>query len=420
MLGLGLERERNETQEISFYAKRIEAFERGEKPTGADELAARRVWNLSGEGEYLRDDDERKFCEVVFTAREKKEKEEKEIPLPTRDWSDKINLDVAAEIVDKLYQNLPAWEPKKDHFRGREFELKDWDKISECSKKEYGKRLAALDKEISEEKYTDTDILCRLLATAHLKSRSSFYLERAIVQRWAKMNEREELFKLINSLPEYAKIKKRLGERPVFTSKKTKERQRTEISSKTIAALMQELPATKNQQFAPFVLLLSGARLSELPSVKFFVNPDSSVVLKLDTAKLGCARKNAPKTRRIEFEAGSIEAKQLAAIATKCGQQPFIDLVCATFRSNFRAAKKRLEKEYPKMKQLDIHSFRHAFATQQREKIANKYKEKYGAEWCSNEKLSNTARDELSKVLGHSDRKVTGRYGRPVKKNCNI
>ena len=416
MLGLGLEREESETKKMDFFEERIKAFRQGEKPNGADELAAQRVWAMASDGEFL-SAEERAFCEVVFTAREKKEKEEKEIPLPTRDWSDKINLDVAAEIVDKLYQNLPAWEPKKDHFRGREFELKDWDKISECSKKEYGKRLAALDKEISEEKYTDTDILCRLLATAHLKSRSSFYLERATIQRWAEMNGRKELQKLVNSLPEYASIKKRFGERVIFTSPRTKERQRTEISSKTIAALMQELPATKNQQFAPFVLLLSGARLSELPSVKFFVNPDSSVVLKLDTAKLGCARKNAPKSRRIEFEAGSIEAKQLAAVAAKCGQQPFIGLNCATFRSNFRAAKKRLEAKHPAILKLDIHSFRHAFATQQREKIENKYQEKHGADWRSNEKLATAARDELAKLLGHSDKKITGRYGqKPVKK----
>lgn len=408
-LGLGLEREKSEVEKMDFFAERIKAFRQGEKPNGADELAARRVWAMASDGEFL-SAEERAFCEVVFTAREKKEKEEKEIPLPTRDWSDKINLDVAAEIVDKLYQNLPAWEPKKDHFRGREFELKDWNKMSEASKKEYGKRLAAIDKEIQEERYTDTDIICKLLATVHLKSRSSFYLERAVVQRWAESNGREELQKLVNSLPEYASIKKRFGERAIFTSPRTKERQRTEISSKTIAALMKELPPTKNQRFAPYVLLLSGARLSELPSVKFFVNPDGSVALKLDTAKLGCARKNTLRTRRIEFEAGSIEAKQLAAIATKCGQQPFIDLVCATFRSNFRAAKKRLEKEYP-MKQLDIHSFRHAFATQQREKIANKYKEEYGADWRSNEKLTTAARDELSKLLGHSDWKVTGRYG---------
>ena len=413
LLGLGLERERNETQEISFYAKRIEAFERGERPNSTDELAARRVWNLSGDGEFL-SDREREFYEIVFAAREK---EEKEIPLPTRDWSDKINLDVASEIVDKLYQNLPAWEPKKDHFRGRKFELKDWDKMSETSRKEYGKRIAALDKEIQEERYTDTDILCMLLATAHQKSRSSFYLERATIQRWAKMNGREELQKLVNSLHEYAKIKKKFGERPVFTSKKTKERQRTEISSQTVAALMKELPNTKNQQFVPYVLLISGARLSELPSVKIFTNSDGSVALKIDTVKLGCARKNAPNSRRIEFEAESIEARQLTAITERCGRQPFEKMNCATFRSNFRAAKKRLEGTFPEIKQLDIHSFRHAFATEQRGHIEQKYQKKHGEDWRTNEKLATAARDELAKLLGHSDKKITGRYGhKPVKK----
>ncbi|WP_455594366.1 hypothetical protein [Cloacibacillus porcorum] len=420
MLGLGLEREESETKKMDFFEERLGAFKQGERPNSTDEIAARRVWAMSNDGEFL-SDREREFYEIVFAAREKKkDKEEKEIPLPVKDWSCNVNLDVAAEIIDEVFQGLPVWKPKKDHIRGREFELKDWHKMSETSKKEYGKRLAAIDKEIQEERYTDTDILCKLLATAHQKSRSSFYLERATIQRWAEANGRDELFKLVNSLPEYASIKKRFGERPIFTSKKTKERQRTEISPQIVAALMRELPPTKNQRFAPFILFVSGARLFELPSVKIFTNSDGSVALKIETAKLGCARKNAPKTRRVEFEAGSIEAKQLAAIAAKCGQKPFAAMNCATFRSNFRAAKKRLEKEYPKMKQLDIHSFRHAFATQQREKIANKYKEKYGAEWRSNEKLSNTARDELSKVLGHSDRKVTGRYGRPVKKNCNI
>ena len=410
MLGLGLEREESETKKMDFFEERLGAFKQGERPNGADELAARRVWAMASDGEFL-SAEERAFCKVVFTAREKKEKEEKEIPLPSRDWSCNVNLDVATEIVDELYQNLPAWKPKIDNLRGRAFELKDWDKTSDTTKKEYGKRLPAIDKEIQEERYTDTDIICKLLATVHLKSRSSFYLERAIVQRWAKMNGREELFKLINSIPEYAKIKKRFGERVIFTSPRTKERQRTEISPQIVATLMQELPNTKNQQFAPFVLLLSGARLSELPSVKIFTNSDGSCVIKIDTAKLGCARKGAAKTRRIEFAAGSTEAKQLAAIAAKCGQKPFAAMNCATFRSNFRAAKKRLEKEYPKMKQLDIHSFRHAFATQQREKIANKYKEKHGADWRSNEKLSAAARDELAKLLGHNDRKVTGRYG---------
>lgn len=415
MLGLGRELERNEVQKMDFFAKRIEAFEHGERLNSTDELAARRVWNLSSDGEFLRDD-ERKFCEFVFST----PTPEVEIPLPSRDWSKKVDIDTAAEIVDELYQNLPAWKPKKDNLRGREFELKDWDKMSETSRKEYGKRLAAIDKEIQEERYTDTDIICRLLATAHKKSRSSFYLERATIQRWAEMNGREELYRLVNSLPEYSQVKKRFGEQPVFTSARTKERQRTEISPQIVATLMQELPNTKNQQFVPFVLLLSGARLSELPSVRIFTNSDGSATIKLDTAKLGCARKNAPKSRRIEFAANSTEAKQLAAIATKCGQQPFIDLVCATFRSNFRAAKERLEGTFPEIKQLDIHTFRHAFATRQREKIEQKYQEKHGADWRSNEKLTTAARDELSKLLGHNDRKITGRYGRPVKKNCNI
>lgn len=406
MLGLSLEREQNETwREISFYAERMKAFERGEKPTGADELAARRVWNLSSDGEFLRDD-ERTFCEVVFSA-----PPEVEIPLPSRDWSSEINLDITAAIVDELYQKLSLWEPKKDHIRGRTFELKDWDKTSETTKKEYGKRLAAIDKEIQEEQYTDTDIICKLLATVHLKSRSSFYLERAIVQRWAKMNGREELFKLINSLPEYAKIKKRFGERVIFTSPRTKERQRTEISPQIVATLMQELPNTKNQQFAPFVLLLSGARLSELPSVKIFKNQDGSVALKIDTAKLGCARKNAPKTRRIGFDAGSIEAKQLAAIATKCGQQPFIGLNCATFRSNFRAAKKRLETKHPALKKLNIHSFRHVFTTNQRTAIKREFVMQYGDCWQTDAKLREKAKEVLSTRLGHKCAKITAAYG---------
>lgn len=413
MLGLGLEREESETKKMDFFEERLGAFKQGERPNSTDEIAARRVWAMSNDGEFL-SDREREFYEIVFAAREKKkDKEEKEIPLPVKDWSCNVNLDVAAEIIDEVFQGLPVWKPKKDHIRGREFELKDWDKMSGTSRKEYGKRIAALDKEIQEERYTDTDILCMLLATAHQKSRSSFYLERATIQRWAEMNGREELQKLVNSLPEYAQIKKRFGERPIFTSKKTKERQRTEISSKTIAALMRELPPTKNQRFAPYVLLLSGARLSELPSIKIFTNPDNSITLKLDTAKLGCARKGAAKTRRIEFSAGSTEAKQLAAIATKCGRQPFIDLNCATFRSNFRAAKERLEaKKHPETKRLDIHSFRHAFATRQREKIEQKYQEKHGKDWRSDEKLSNAARDELSKLLGHNDKKVTARYGK--------
>ena len=406
MLGLGRELERKEVQKMDFFAERIEAFRQGERPNSTDEIAARRVWNLSGDGELL-SDREREFCEVVFTT----PTPEVEIPLPVRDWSGEINLDVTAEIVDELFQKLPHWKPKKDHIRGRNFELKDWNKMSEASKKEYGKRLAAIDREIRDGQYTDTDIICRLLTTAHQKSRSSFYLERAVVQRWAESNGRDELFKLVNSLPEYASIKKRFGERPVFTSKKTKERQRTEISPQIVATLMQELPNTKNQQFAPFVLLLSGARLSELPSVKIFTNSDGSCVIKIDTAKLGCARKGAAKTRRIEFAAGSTEAKQLAAIATKCGRQPFIDLNCATFRSNFRAAKERLEAKHPAMQKLDIHSFRHAFTTRQREKIERKYQEKNGKDWRSNEKLSAAARDELAKLLGHNDRKVTGRYG---------
>lgn len=337
-------------------------MKRGEKPTGVDELAARRVWEISSEGELL-SEEERKFCKVVFASALKKDTPEVEIPLSMRDWSDKVDIDTAEKIIDELFQNLPAWKPKKDNLRGRAFELKGWDKMSKSSQHEYGKRLAALDREIQSGQYTDTDILCMLLATAHQKSRSSFYLERAVVQRWAESNGRDELFKLVNSLPEYAQTKKRFGERPVFTSKKTKERQRTEISSATIAALMQELPPSKNQQFAPYALFVSGARLSELPSVKIFTNPDGSATLKLDTAKLGCARKNAAKTRRIEFESESIEARQLAAIAERCGRQPFEKMNCATFRSNFSAAKKRLEAKHPETKRLDIHSFRHIHAT---------------------------------------------------------
>ncbi|MDO4560521.1 MAG: hypothetical protein Q4C86_06190 [bacterium] len=422
-LGLGLRREAVEIEDgpsLSGCEERLEEFAEGAKPNAADGREARRLWLVSGRGQML-DPDEREYCEVVFRERPKDAPEgwrreapeaEKEIPLPVRDWSGEIDIDVAADIVAEVYEKLPSWEPKVDRMRGVEFVRKDWEKMADSTKKEYEKNLRRLDKEICEGKYTDTDILCMLLATAHLRSRSRFFAERSLLQTWAEKNGREDLKKLINSLPAWVDIKKRFGDKPKFVSEKTRERQKSVIPSELLAALSRTLPKEKNQNLAPIFLLLSGARCSELPSVNIFTNPDGSAVIKIENSKLGCARKNAPKFRRIEYAAGSEEARQLSALAEKFGRTPFADVNVATFRSNFRAARKKIEKKNPGVHLPDVHSFRHAFATVERERVAAEMRQLYGECWKADADLREGAQKELSRRLGHQDQRMTAVYGK--------
>ncbi len=423
-LGLGLRREAIDIEEdgpnLSACEERLEAFEDGEKPNGADGREARRLWIVSGRGQML-DGDEREYCEVVFRERPKDAPEgwtreapeaEKEIPLPVRDWSDEIDIDVAADIVNEVFEKLPYWKPKIDKMRDKEFVRKDWEKMATSTRHEYEKNLRRLDKEICEGKYTDTDILCMLLSTAHNRSRSRFFAERSLLQTWAEQNGREDLKKLINSLPAWVDIKRRFGDKPKFISDKTRERQKSVIPAELISALSRTLPKEKNQNLAPIFLLLSGARCSELPSVNLFTNTDGSAVIRIENSKLGCARKNAPKFRRIEYAAGTEEARQLGALAEKFGQKPFANINVATFRSNFRAARRKIEKENPGVHLPDVHSFRHAFATVERERVAAEMRQLYGDCWKADADLREGATKELSRRLGHQDRRMTAIYGK--------
>lgn len=424
-----------ESPDLFFCEKRLRAFEAGERPSAADGREARRLWLITSRGQFW-DDDEREFCETVFLLRpqsapaewyglevkeeEKKErkeekKEEKEIPLPplpVRDWSAEVNIDVAANIVTNLYEDLANWKPKMNRISRAKYLRKDWNKMAQTTKEVYSRKLKSIDAEIREGKYTDTDILCMLLATAHKKSRSTFFAERALLQRWAIEHGREELARLVNSLPEWAELKKRFGEHPKYISEKTRERQRTDITAATLSELCRNLPAARNQNLAPVILFLSGARVSELPSVNIFTNPDGSAVIRVETKKLGCANKSVPQSRRIEYAAGTKEARQLSAISAAFGRAPFEQINIATFRSNWRAARKKIEKKNPEVSIPDIHTFRHAFSTAERQRVAVEMKHFYGSKWREDADKREYAKKELARKLGHSSPKTSQVYGR--------
>ena len=284
-------------------------------------------------------------------------------------------------------------QKKRSIYFGRVYELKDQNKLAPSTARKYEREEKSI--RALMQKYNNEDMFLYIAQLAVNKSRSTYFRQKAVLERILTDQEASGdrsgvgLLRMLRHMPDYHRIRHIYG-LEVKKSKETDKRRNAKIGLDAVKEYMREVQSKTHpmMQLVPLLLYQTGARVSEIQTMKFYAEPNGEMTVKIKSSKTGCAR-HAPSTRTIQ-----IKDKQICALlrSNNIGitiHTPFADIPTQTVRNNLLAARRRLSR-----RGIDVpspHYFRHDYATRQR------------AAGVSNE--------DLRKQLGHTNQETTRQYG---------
>lgn len=315
------------------------------------------------------------------------QREIKEIPRPLS-ATDQI-IQMAVEAIRKL-ENPD--QRKKSIYFGKVYELKDQNKLAPSTAAKYERETRTI-KELMQQR-SNEEMFLYIVNLATNKSRSTYFRQKAILERILSDQEATGdrsgigLLRMLRHMPDYHRIRHIFGQE-VEKSKETDKRRTCKIGLDAVVEYGNEI-ASRNRQmkYVPMIMYITGARISELQTMRIYAEPDNSLTVRIRSVKTGCA-KNAPKERVLKIAPSDITKGLIRmGIGTKY-REPYANIPTQTIRNNMLAARRRLSR-----RGIDVpspHYFRHNFATRER------------AAGIDNE--------QLRREMGHTNQETTRQYG---------
>lgn len=315
------------------------------------------------------------------------QREIKEIPRPLS-ATDQI-IQMAVEAIRKL-ENPD--QRKKSIYFGKVYELKDQNKLAPSTAAKYERETRTI-KELMQQR-SNEEMFLYIVNLATNKSRSTYFRQKAILERILSDQEATGdrsgigLLRMLRHMPDYHKIRHIFG-MEIEKSKETDKRRTCKIGLDAVIEYGNEI-ASRNRQmkYVPMIMYITGARISELQTMRIYAEPDNSLTVRIRSVKTGCA-KNAPKERVLKIAPSDITKGLIRmGIGTKY-REPYANIPTQTIRNNMLAARRRLSR-----RGIDVpspHYFRHNFATRER------------AAGIDNE--------QLRREMGHTNQETTRQYG---------
>lgn len=281
---------------------------------------------------------------------------------------------------------------KKSIYFGKVYELKDQNKLAPSTAAKYEREAKTL--RSLKEQYSNEEMFLHIVHLATNKSRSTYFRQKAILERILSDQEAAGdrsgigLLRMLRHMPDYHRIRHIFGQE-VEKSKETDKRRTCKIGLDAVIEYGNEI-ASRNRQmkYVPMIMYITGARISELQTMRIYAEPDNSLTVRIRSVKTGCA-KNAPKERVLKIAPSDITKGLIRmGIGTKY-REPYANIPTQTIRNNMLAARRRLSR-----RGIDVpspHYFRHNFATRER------------AAGIDNE--------QLRREMGHTNQETTRQYG---------
>ena len=185
--------------------------------------------------------------------------------------------------------------------------MKDKDKLATSTLAKYEretKAMLAKEKMLSKE-----EMIIDIIRTATQQSRSTYFRRKAILERiYAERTDDEDsrkMLSLLRHMPDYHRIRHIFGQE-VEKSKETAKRRTCKIGLDAVIEYGNEI-ASRNRQmkYVPMIMYITGARISELQTMRIYAEPDNSLTVRIRSVKTGCA-KNAPKERVLKIAPSDI------------------------------------------------------------------------------------------------------------------
>ena len=298
-------------------------------------------------------------------------------------------IQMAVEAIRKL-ENPD--QRKKSIYFGKVYELKNQDKLALSTAQKYERETRSL-KSLMQQR-SNEEMFLHIVHLATNKSRSTYFRQKAILERILSDQEAAGdrsgigLLRILRHMPDYHKIRHIFG-MEIEKSKETDKRRTCKIGLDAVIEYGNEI-ASRNRQmkYVPMIMYITGARISELQTMRIYAEPDNSLTVRIRSVKTGCA-KNAPKERVLKIAPSDITKGLIRmGIGTKY-REPYANIPTQTIRNNMLAARRRLSR-----RGIDVpspHYFRHNFATRER------------AAGIDNE--------QLRREMGHTNQETTRQYG---------
>ena len=298
-------------------------------------------------------------------------------------------IKMADEAIRKL-ENPD--QRKKSIYFGKVYELKNQDKLALSTAQKYERETRSL-KSLMQQR-SNEEMFLHIVHLATNKSRSTYFRQKAILERILSDQEAAGdrsgigLLRILRHMPDYHKIRHIFG-MEIEKSKETDKRRTCKIGLDAVIEYGNEI-ASRNRQmkYVPMIMYITGARISELQTMRIYAEPDNSLTVRIRSVKTGCA-KNAPKERVLKIAPSDITKGLIRmGIGTKY-REPYANIPTQTIRNNMLAARRRLSR-----RGIDVpspHYFRHNFATRER------------AAGIDNE--------QLRREMGHTNQETTRQYG---------
>ena len=176
--------------------------------------------------------------------------------------------------------------------------MKDQDKLAPSTAKKYERETRSL-KSLMQQ-YSNEEMFIYIAQLAVNKSRSTYFRQKAILERILTDQEASGdrsgvgLLRMLRHMPDYHRIRHIYG-LEIEKSKETDKRRNAKIGLDAVKDYMREVQSKTHpmMQIVPLLLYQTGARVSEIQTMKFYAEPNGEMTVKIKSSKTGCAR-NAP------------------------------------------------------------------------------------------------------------------------------
>ena len=288
----------------------------------------------------------------------------------------------------------PDQGKKSIYFFGRTYELKAKDKLAPSTAAKYEREAKTL--RSLKEQYSNEEMFLHIVHLATNKSRSTYFRQKAILERILSDQEAAGdrsgigLLRMLRHMPDYHRIRHIFGQE-VEKSKETDKRRNCKIGWEAVKAYTSVIhsPAHPNMQLVPLILYFTGARISELRDLRIYAEPNGELTVKIKSKKTGCASR-APKERTVRLrDKDFCEWLIISDGIGTTNTEPFKDIPSNTARNALLSARRKLAR-----KSIDVpspHYFRHNYATMRR--------------------AAGVDNEQLRREMGHTNQETTRQYG---------
>ena len=290
---------------------------------------------------------------------------------------------------------------KKSIYFGKVYELKDQNKLAPSTAAKYEREAKTL--RSLKEQYSNEEMFLHIVHLATNKSRSTYFRQKAILERILSDQEAAGdrsgigLLRMLRHMPDYHRIRHIFGQE-VEKSKETDKRRNCKIGWEAVKAYTSVIhsPAHPNMQLVPLILYFTGARISELRDLRIFAEPNGELTVKIKSRKTGCASR-ASKERTVRLRDKDFCEWLISDGIGTTSTEPFKDIPSNTARNALLSARRKLAR-----KSIDVpspHYFRHNYATMRR--------------------AAGVDNEQLRREMGHTNQETTRQYGGGNFHQCN-